>query len=212
MRSVRSLNMKQQYLIALTAILLLIGQGLLAQVDTVSLDAVVDTTAIQQEFGKGFFAYSEDNLPIPKKSLIYSFVLPGMGQAYNRKWWKLPLVGGAIGGIIYAIDYNQGLYRRFRTALESELNDETHEFTGTSIGNDSSLRSLRDSYDRYTQTSYMGALAVYGVIAIEAFVDGHLQSFDISDDLSLKVQPSFDLDPVFTRPTVGVSFVVGFSK
>lgn len=206
--------MKQFYLLFLTIALTVMTQSLSAQVDTarleVDLNASIDTAAIQEEFGKGFFAYSEDNLPIPKKSLIYSFVLPGMGQAYNRKWWKLPLVGGAIGGIVYAIDYNQRLYRRFRVALESELNDEVHEFTGTSIGNANSLRQLRDSYDRNTQTSYMGALAVYGVIAIEAFVDGHLQSFDISDDLSLKVQPSFDLDPIFSRPTAGVSFVVQF--
>lgn len=206
--------MKAKYLLIIIAGLLLSSFSLDAQVDSTSVprnvSAVVDTNLVEEEIGKGFFAYDENNLPIPKKSLIYSFVLPGMGQAYNRKWWKLPLVYGAVGGIVYAIDFNQGLFRRFRDALQLELDGEPHEFTDTNVGNANSLRSLRDSFDRNTQTSYMGLLGVYGVIAIEAFVDGHLQSFDISDDLSLKVQPSFELDPVFASPSIGVSFVVGF--
>ncbi|MEM6378215.1 MAG: DUF5683 domain-containing protein [Bacteroidota bacterium] len=206
--------MKPFYLLIMVLGFSLLTLTLEAQVDTTSqrpdINTVLDTSQAQEEIGKGFFAYDEFNNPIPKKSLVYSFVVPGMGQAYNRKWWKLPFVYGAVGGIVYAIDFNQGLYRRFRDALEAELNDQEHEFTNTTIGNANSLRSLRDTYDRYTQTSYMGAIAVYGVIAIEAFVDGHLQSFDISDDLSLKVEPAFDLDPIFNRPTVGVSFKVTF--
>lgn len=209
--SLRSTNMKQYYLLFLMAGLFMMAQDLSGQIDTVSLEgdlkAAVDTGTVQKEFGQGFFAYSEDNLPIPKKSLIYSFVFPGMGQAYNRRWWKLPFVYGAVGGIIYAIDFNQSRYRSLRDCRVLKLAGETCEQPFDSFS-DASLLSLRDTYDRYTQSSYMGALAVYGVIAIEAFVDGHLQSFDISDDLSMQIKPSFDLDPIFARPTVGVSFVV----
>jgi hypothetical protein len=203
----------KKYVLIIGLLILFINAAMLnAQSDTVLLDvpssAAIDTNLAIKKLGTGFFAYSEDNLPIPKKSLIYSFILPGMGQAYNRRWWKLPLVGAAVGGIVYAIDFNQRTYRDFRDALEQKLKDEPHKFTGTTIDSESSLRSLRDRYDRYTQMSYMGAIGVYAVIAIESFVDGHLQSFDISDDLSLQVKPSFDIDPIFARPTVGVSFVM----
>ena len=154
----RSRNLKTSYLLILFLGFLPLTHPLEAQVDTTTqqgpdLNTVLDTSLVQEEIGKGFFAYDEFNNPIPKKSLVYSFVLPGMGQAYNRKWWKLPFVYGAVGGIVYAIDFNQGLYRRFRVALEAELNDQEHEFTGTTIGNANSLRSLRDTYDRYTQNS-----------------------------------------------------------
>jgi len=154
----------------------------------------------------GFFVYDENGNPIPKKTVTYSLILPGMGQAYNKKWWKLPFVYGAMGGIIYAIDYNQGLYRQFRTALELELQGQPHEFTELGLSS-TTLRSLRDNYDRYTQLSYMGVILVYGVIAIESFVDAHLQSFDVSDDLSLRVAPDFQWDPVMGAPTMGVRFV-----
>lgn len=156
----------------------------------------------------GFFGYGPDGAPIPRRTLVYSLALPGMGQAYNRRWWKLPFVYGAVGGVVYAIDFNQKTYRRLRDALELKLQDKEHEFSGTTLDNANALRSNRDTYDRYTQLSYMSTILVYGVIAIEAFTDAHLQNFDISDDLSMSIAPSFELDPLQQRPTVGVRIAI----
>lgn len=167
-----------------------------------------DTIILTEEAKIGFFQYTPEGNPVPKKALVYSFILPGMGQAYDRRWWKLPLVYGAVGGMVYAIDFNQDLYRRLKTALELKLQDKEHEFTGTSLDNANALRSNRDTYDKYTQMSYMGAILLYGVIAIEAFTDAHLQNFDISDDLSMEIQPSFRIDQIEMRPTVGVTVVL----
>lgn len=167
-----------------------------------------DTSLVVAEAKPGFWGYGPDGAPIPKKTLVYSMVFPGMGQAYNRRWWKLPFVYGAVGGVVYAIDFNQNLYRRLRDALELKLNDQEHEFSGTSLDNVNALRSNRDTYDRYTQMSYMATILVYGVIAIEAFTDAHLQNFDISDDLSLEIRPSFKIDELSRRPTTGVSIVL----
>lgn len=164
-----------------------------------------DTSQALAKSQPGFFGYGPDGAPIPKKTLVYSLILPGMGQAYNRRWWKLPFVYGAVGGVVYAIDFNQSQYRRLRTALELKLNDQEHEFTGTALDNANALRSNRDTYDRYTQLSYMATLLVYGVIAIEAFTDAHLQNFDISDDLSLTIKPTFQLDPLQNRLSPGLS-------
>lgn len=157
-----------------------------------------------------FFDFKSDYIN-PKKAAILSLALPGAGQAYNKRWWKLPLVYGAIGGVVYAIDFNQGLYRRFRDALKLELADQPHEFTGTGIDSANALRSLRDEYDRNTQLSYIGAVALYGVIAVEAFVDAHLLDFNIDDDLSLRVQPTVQPVPrELGLGSAGVAVVVRF--
>jgi hypothetical protein len=125
--------------------------------------------------------------PNPKKSALYSLILPGSGQIYNGNWWKTPFVYAAIGGSIAYLQINQSRYKRFKTALELELAKKPHEFTGK-INSAEALRNLRNKYDKNTQTSYIGVVVVYGIVAIEAFVDAHLQNFDISDDLSIKVK------------------------
>lgn len=196
--------MWQAYCLLLTLLLLSGGSAYAQNTNT----PAQDTSLVVAENKPGFFGYGPDGAPIPKRTLIYSLALPGMGQAYNRRWWKLPFVYGAVGGIVYAIDFNQGQYRRLRDALELKLQDKQHEFSGTSLDNTNALRSNRDTYDRYTQMSYMATILVYGVIAIEAFTDAHLQNFDISDDLSMEVKPSFRFDQIERRPSVGLSFIV----
>ena len=125
--------------------------------------------------------------PNPKKSALFSLILPGSGQIYNGNWWKTPFVYAAIGGSIAYLQINQSRYKRFKIALELELAKKPHEFTGK-INSAEALRNLRNKYDKNTQTSYIGVVVVYGIVAVEAFVDAHLQNFDISDDLSIKVK------------------------
>lgn len=140
-----------------------------------------------------FFNFRKTN-PDPRKSLRYSLILPGAGQLYNGRWWKVPVVYGGLGAMIVAIDFNQNRYRRLKTALELELQDQPHEFTGR-IDSPEALRSLRNTYDRQTQLSYIGTAVIYAVIAVEAFVDAHLQNFDIDEDLSLRLKPALIAPP-----------------
>lgn len=157
-----------------------------------------------------FFDFKSDYIN-PQKAAVLSLMLPGAGQAYNKRWWKLPLVYGAFGGMIYAIDYNQDLYRRFRDALKLQLAGDPHEFTNTAIDSANALRSLRDEYDRNTQLSYIGTVILYGIVAIEAFVDAHLLEFDIDDDLSLRLQPQLQPLPQEIGPgAAGIGVVVRF--
>lgn len=143
---------------------------------------------------------------VPKKALLWS-IIPGGGQIYNRRWWKLPIVYGAFAGMIGVADFNQTNFNRFRNALEAECfgleqppcEPATHEFTG--VFNVSSLRSLRDSYDRNRQLAYLGIFIVYVLQGVEAFADAHLRTFDIEDDLGLRIQPEF-------LPAPGVPFGV----
>lgn len=142
--------------------------------------------------------------PVPRKALLWS-IAPGGGQIYNRRWWKLPLVYGAFAGIAYSIDYNQGRYRRLKTAYSRKLDGLDHEWTGTVLDNTRTLRILRDKYDKNTQLSYVGIVLVYALQGIEAFTDAHLRNFDISDDLSMRIQPSPASHQLSGAPIPGLS-------
>jgi len=150
-------------------------------------------------------------LPTPKKSLMWA-IIPGGGQVYNRRYWKVPLVYAALGGMVYAIDFNQTRYRKLKKALELKLIDEPHEYSGTRIDDVRTLRSLRDGFDKDTQLSYIGIVLVYALQGVEAYTDAHLMNFDIGDDLSLQVQPHFELNPVTQSLSPGLGLRLRFSK
>ena len=123
-----------------------------------------------------------------------------------------PLVYGAIGGVVYSIDYNTRQYKRLRDALVLKRMDEEHEFTGTSIDNVRSLQNLRDSFDKNRQLSYIGLVVVYALQAIEAFVDGHLQNFDTDEDISFKVRPTFEIQTDLGAPVYGLGLQIPLNK
>lgn len=178
------------------------------QPDTLApLVQVTDTLAR----GKSRFFNFRKTPPNPKTALKLSLIFPGAGQLYNGKWWKAPLVYGALGGMIYTIDFNQSRYRRLQTALELQLENQPHEFSNR-ITSPDALRSLRDQYDKATQLSYIGTFAVYVVIGVEAFVDAHLQNFDVSEDLSLRVKPVFILPTPTQSPAAGIGLSLGFRR
>lgn len=184
--------------------------GLAAQeVDTTVIETPVDTVIIAGQVGTVIEKQKKENwfnrdYPNPKRAALFSLIIPGAGQLYNKRWWKVPLVYGALTGMVLVIDYNQSLYRRLRTALDLKRKGEEHEFSGTSIDNLSSLRSLRDSYDKNTQTAYVGMVLVYTLQAMEAFVDAHLKGFNVDDDLGLKVRPNIDIIAPTGQPVMGI--------
>lgn len=142
----------------------------------------------------------------PRNALLWA-AIPGGGQVYNKRWWKVPLVYGGLLGIIAYADFNQTRYVRFRTALENRclgdgnviripesqcyVNDD--EFPLEQVSNQA-LITARDNADRGRQTAYIGIFVVYLLQAVEAYSDAHLQEFDISDDLSIRFQPTVQPD------------------
>jgi len=144
-------------------------------------------------------------VPSPKKSAIIGLAIPGGGQVYNRKYWKAPIALGAYVGMYYVIDFNQDIYRRLSTAYQASLKNETHEFSNLPGFNTRTLRSLRDAYDKRTQMSYVGAVFIHFLVALEAFVDAHLQDFDIKEDLSVKYKPQIIIPPYQSAPFVGMT-------
>ncbi len=150
-------------------------------------------------------------LPVPKKSLMWA-IIPGGGQVYNRRYWKVPLVYAAMGGIVYAINFNQTQYRDLKKALELKLQGLPHKYSDTRIDNVLTLRTLRDGYDKDTQLSYIGMFLVYALQGVEAYTDAHLMDFDIGDDLSLQLQPRLEINPATQAVSPGLGLRLRFSK
>jgi hypothetical protein len=130
----------------------------------------------------------------PRNALLWA-AIPGGGQVYNKRWWKVPLVYGALLGTVAAADFNQTSYRRFTTALENRCVGQGDDcvviedaFSANQVSN-SAILSARAAADKNRQTAYIGIFVVYLLQAVEAYTDAHLQEFDISDDLSLKLGP-----------------------
>lgn len=144
----------------------------------------------------------------PKKASLLSAVLPGAGQIYNRKYWKLPLVYGGMGISLYlALDYRDQ-YQRYRTAYRYLVDDDSttvSEFEGAlSTG----VRDTRDTYRRWMEMSYIAMGLIYVLQIVDANVDAHLMEFDVSDDLSLKVMPDVIHAANSRTPAAGITLTL----
>lgn len=144
----------------------------------------------------------EKFVPEPKKALWLAIVFPGGGQIYNRKYWKLPLIYGGFLGCVYALSWNNMMYRDYSQAyidiMDDDPNTRSYEsFIPRGYNIDSNLSRIQDLfrrkknyYRRYRDLSMFCMIGVYALSIIDAYVDAELSSFDISHDLSMKVRPS----------------------
>jgi len=155
----------------------------------------------------------------PKKALILSFALPGAGQIYNRKFWKLPIVYAGLGGLGYLAVYNGSKYQCYRKSYLAMVDDDPLT-VNTCDPNQSAadMKLYRDSYRRNYEFSVAGLVGFYLLTAADAFVDAHLKNFDIGDDLSLKIKPDLEL-PNYgqlnlnsTFMSAGISFEFNFKS
>lgn len=141
--------------------------------------------------------------PNPKRALWLALVLPGAGQIYNRKYWKLPIFYGGFIGCIYALSWNNTMYKDYSQAyLDISDNDPStasyNKFLHLGVEINSSnearyrdlFRSRKDKYRRWRDMSIIAMVVVYALSVIDAYVDAELSEFDISKDLSLRVQPT----------------------
>ena len=141
--------------------------------------------------------------PNTKRALWLSLVLPGAGQIYNRKYWKLPIIYGGFVGCAYAMSWNNQMYHDYSQAYLDIMDDDpnTQSYNqflhlGAKI-DDSNIerykeifRKRKDRYRRWRDMSMFVMIGVYAFSVIDAYVDASLSEFDISDDLSLRVEPA----------------------
>ncbi|RED43042.1 hypothetical protein DFQ10_107231 [Winogradskyella eximia] len=120
----------------------------------------------------------------PSKAAFYSAVLPGLGQAYNKKYWKIPIVWGAIGAGVYFYVRNDKQYDRYRDAYKSRLAGfQDDEFYGV-ISDDGLIRA-QQQFNRNKEMSLLITIGLYALNVIDANVDAHLLQFNVDENLSL---------------------------
>jgi hypothetical protein len=149
----------------------------------------------------------------PAKALLYAAVLPGLGQIYNRKYWKLPLVYGGMFATGYAINYYNDFYRDYRSivfqAIEKGLQENEID---QSLNMQTTLRGYRIAVDKARrERDFMIIImgVVYVLQIVDAHVDAHLKEFDLNPRLQVKIEPMFDQNPMIGRQT-GASIVLRF--
>lgn len=144
----------------------------------------VDTSTVQQVGEK------EEKAKKPLRATLMSAVVPGSGQLYVGGWSivKVPVMYAGFGALIYSISFNKEQYEDFRKAVKRELQGKTHQFSDLNISA-AGLRSQRDFYRKNMELSYIGTGLLYIANVIDAFVSAHLTSFDVDDDLSLRLKP-----------------------
>lgn len=141
--------------------------------------------------------------PSPQRALWLAMALPGAGQIYNRKYWKLPIIYGGFMGCIYALTWNDMMYKDYSQAYLDIMDDDPatasyNKFLHLGIqitpANEERYKQLfksrKDKYRRWRDMSFFVMIGVYALSVIDAYVDAELSEFDISKDLSLKVSPA----------------------
>lgn len=189
------LKVPNKYLVYL--LILLCSYNLSAQ-EEITVTAVNDSSAVKKV---------EINPLAPSKAAFYSAILPGLGQAYNKKYWKIPIVYGAIGTGVYFYLRNDKQYDRYRTAYKNRLAGRPDEFTnsaGEPILSDDALIDAQRFYSRNKEISLLVTIGLYVLNIIDANVDAHLMQFNVNEDLT--ISPDFKINELDRKTNLGLTF------
>tara|TARA_Y100000385_G_C12742579_1_gene487457 strand:- start:9 stop:518 length:510 start_codon:yes stop_codon:yes gene_type:complete len=147
-----------------------------------ALFIIVSANTSAQEYGK----------KVPKRAALYSAILPGAGQVYTRKYWKVPIIYAGLITSAYYINESNDFYQLYKSTYLNRINGiTTDEFQGTY--SDSNLKTLTDYYRRNREVSALLFTLTYMLNIVDASVNAHLFDYDVSDDLSLHIQPMYFL-------------------
>ena len=173
--------------------------------------------------------YSTNDVSAVKKATTLATICPAAGQIYNKSYWKVPIVIGGFASMIYVIDWNTRGYNRFKKAYRLAYDYEqklaeykedpdniprpepTDEFKGRYSAE--YLKNLKNNYRRNRDLSIIITAGIYILQIVDAHVDAHLKDFDVSDDLSMRLEPALDYTYIAgtgTRPVYGFNFTFNF--
>jgi hypothetical protein len=198
------MNLKLPYYIFLF-VGVLISKRIAAQADTVikKNNITKEITIVEEEK-----TYPKQHSP--KKASTYSAIFPGLGQIYNKKYWKLPIVYGAVGGTVYSFLWNQSEFIKARDAYRIRINGTPDQQGGIDpfyipFSNDQ-IKANRDFYRRNRDLSVVLFLAVYLINILDASVDAHLYHFNVNDDLDAFVKPNIQMTGLTPAPALNLTF------
>ena len=161
--------------------------------------------------------------PSPDRAVWLSALFPGLGQIYNRRYWKLPIVVGGFMGLGYATNWNNGQLKDYTQAYRDLMDNDPatnsymNFFPSTTKEEDldknwltNTMRTRRDFYRRNRDLCIIACVGLYLICMIDAYVDASLAHFDISPDLSLEWEPAVIVNPADRQVSVGVNWAFNF--
>jgi len=180
--------------------------GIQAQTDSLSIQAKegVETEIVE----KGYEPY---NALAPAKAAFYSAILPGLGQAYNGSYWKIPIAyGGLATGVYYYLE-NDKQYSKYRDAYKNRIAGREDQFNGKDervfVSTDGLIRA-QEVYQKNKEISLLVTVGVYILNIIDANVEAHLRQFNVDEDLTL--QPNFDFNSLTGKTNYGLTLNFNF--
>lgn len=194
-------------------VVLLLAKTGISQTDSIQKNTVVAIGAVAADSVKKKKQHEYN----PGKAALRSAIIPGWGQIYNRKYWKVPIVYAALGTTAGIFVYNLKNYRDTRFAYRVKYNMRVNHTDSALYSqikdvlkplSESSLRSYRDQFRRDIDYSAVFFLIMWGLNVVDAAVDAHLKSFDVSPDLSLRIKPGKSE----IAGTTGLSLVLQIGK
>jgi hypothetical protein len=168
-----------------------------------------------QESSTNKFKNSSDTIPkrpvhSPKKAAVLSAILPGAGQVYNRKYWKVPVLAAGAGALVYSFQFNQKNYSLFKTELIHRQAGSAEINTELSNLSDANLNELQDFYRRNRDLTVVGMALLYALNILDATVDAHLFDFNVNEDLSLNIRPKTLYSSISSMPIAGLGLTLNF--
>lgn len=204
--------------------------AIILTIPTLAVSQQKDTLIVKDSTGKvvaspkvkkGLWKDSAGNRTFePRKAALYSAILPGLGQAYNKKYWKVPLAWAAVGIPIYTYLFNRQQYNRLKYALEVVSMDRADPAFNEAfekvyselrnmvlLGRTERLLANRNEYRKDMDYSVLFTLLFWGLNVVDATVDAHLKGFNVNENLSMQIKPA-----LLSNSAVGVSLVFRFDK
>ena len=192
-----------------------VPDSIIMAIDSMYNAMPVDTVVLRDTIEQATLTFVKDKKPLkmerdwstwrpnPQRALWLALVIPGGGQIYNRKYWKLPIVYGGFVGCIYAMMWNNMMYKDYSQAYLDIMDDDPttasynkflHLGRQITPANEARykqiFKSRKDKYRRWRDLSFFCMIGIYAVSVIDAYVDAQLATFDITPDLSMKVEPT----------------------
>ncbi|MET1259921.1 DUF5683 domain-containing protein [Flagellimonas sp. DF-77] len=204
--------------------LFFIGVLGMAQETEVQEENTQKADSVQTDFKKKGVTFEEVtyekvaiNPLAPSKAAFYSAIMPGLGQIYNKRYWKAPIVWGAIGIGIYNYSTNNTRYNQFRDAFKRRLagftDDQFYDSDNDGFGpdfSDSSLQDAQESTQRNRDLWLVVTIGFYALNIIDANVDAHLKQYNVNEQLGIDFKPFMNLNEVTGEPYFGMALAVTF--
>ncbi|WP_350285261.1 DUF5683 domain-containing protein [uncultured Croceitalea sp.] len=182
-------------------------------VDSLTTDLKKKGVVVQE----ATFERREINPLAPSKAAFYSAILPGLGQLYNKRYWKAPIVWGAMGLGIATYSARNTEYNSFRDAFKRRragfTDDQFYDVNGDGVGpdfSDAALQDAQESTQRNRDLALVITIGLYALNVIDANVDAHLKQYNVDDRLGIDIKPYFDFDPINTNPNYGLALTIEF--